>query len=307
MDNSLSLPNGYSVGPLISQDPLYDIYEGSQKGADVIIKVYPLRKRKCKNAYQQETSNLKKLKAQSNGKTSNVIEMKDNFIVGNKGFVILPMEEHNLEEIIEELEPKAKYKIFYDICCALDECFNAKIAHLDLQLKNIVVIGNIAKLTNFSSSLRWSTLKSTSMKNCGIVPFKAPEITNPCGYTPYLADYWSLGVILHALLSDRIPVIQGESIYIDDSIPQTARNLVDSLVQLEPQLRPPVSYVLKHELFTEEEVFTNLRENYRATKKRGKRRGITRRLQRVMSANLGKMKKGSNASPSGSKSKKEKK
>lgn len=306
----VSLPNGYSLSQQLVNTPLYDLYAGTTKtNEQVWLKIFSFAKRKSKNAYQQEFSNLTKLKNQANGKTSNVIEIIDHFIVDRFGVIVLPVQEKNLRFVLENEEPdlKTKYKIFYELCCALDECFKAKVAHLDVQLANIIIFpGYSVKLGNFSSSLRWSTLKSSSMKNSGVEPFKAPEITSPCGFTPYLADYWSLGIVLHSLLSDKVPVIQeSKKVMIDDSIPQTARNLVDSLVQVEPQLRPPIDFVLTHELFTQEEIFSNLRLNFRNTKKR-KKKGITHRLQRVMSANLGKMKKGSSSETTTPKGKRKK-
>merc|ERR1712137_1235159 len=114
------------------------MYSGkSLPGSRVWIKLYALKCRKNKNCFQQESSNLKKIKAQAEGKASNVVEILDTFFFGEYGIIVFPQEYQTLTKALPELSKTEKIRIFFDVCCAIEECYKAGVAHLDIHPDNI--------------------------------------------------------------------------------------------------------------------------------------------------------------------------
>ena len=276
--------NGYTIIEYISKTKSYTVYSGTSSlgvDVDVWIKEYNIRTRKLKNSFAQETANITKLNLLSERRTSNVITLLAYFEHNGCGYVIFPAEGVPLDTVYANFTREEKIRIFYGIVCGLDECYKAVVAHLDLQPKNILILNNQhVLLTNFHDSLRWTSLKSTSMKQVGKKPYRAPEITDPCGYSPFLADYWSLGILLHLLLSDSFPEIVDNDVIIDSKFEGAEKELVGALLQVNPRTRPPfLDFVLQHELFSQNDIFVQLRLG---TKKKRKN-ALTAHMSRVVS------------------------
>ena len=75
---------------------------------------------------------------------------------------------------------------------------------------NILVCGQQAKVTDFGSSLQPEEVYVRSRENGGTILYSAPEILGILGpgrrkADPFLADIYSLGVLLYYLLTSRLP------------------------------------------------------------------------------------------------------
>ena len=254
---SSSLPGGFVITDQISHSKEYDLFEGEGPGgAKVCIKAIPLNYRQLKNGFTQESYNLEKLTSISMDRDSHIITLLDCFKDGSHGVVIMEPFDTTLEVALKEnvLNEKEKVRIFYEVCLAVNECSEGCVAHMDISPQNIYLINGVVKLANFSSSIRWTTVRSTSMKVIGTPEFRAPEVNDPCGYTPYLTDLWSLGVLLHYLITNKFPDVDltaGEDglVTIDSSLPAPIADLISSLLEIKPFMRLPLDALLEHPAF----------------------------------------------------------
>src|SRR6516165_27421 len=100
-------------------------------------------------------------------------------------------------------ENKAK-DIFYQICLGIGFLHQNKIAHCDLKLENILICKNKIKLADFGFSENFNENKKEYIK--GSLQYLAPEAFISIPTRACTLDIWSLGIILHALLSKRFPI-----------------------------------------------------------------------------------------------------
>mmetsp|Transcript_2280 Transcript_2280/g.3659 ORF Transcript_2280/g.3659 Transcript_2280/m.3659 type:complete len:310 (-) Transcript_2280:29-958(-) len=253
------LPGGYIIRDQISSESTYDLYAGeSPDGRLICVKSTRLNIRQLKNGFTQEVFNLQKLTtiAKASNKASNIIKYITSFTDDLYGVLITEGYDYTLYNALENdiLEEKKKMYYFLHICKAVEECSAGGVAHMDIHPKNIFIKNGRALLGNFNSSIRWNTVRSTSMKVCGTTEYRAPEITNPCGYSPYLVDLWSLGILLHYIITKKYPIVDvdkdsTDAITIDPEIPAPAEDLIRSLLEINPCMRLPVEEIVDHPIF----------------------------------------------------------
>ncbi|KAF7469913.1 hypothetical protein GHT09_018637 [Marmota monax] len=101
-------------------------------------------------------------------------------------------------------EDKA-HRLFRQIVRAMQFCHKEGIAHLDLKLENIMVddSGNV-KLIDFGLSTRF-TAGEKLKEIWGTCLYFSPELTQEEEYESPPTDIWSLGIILHFMLTGRCP------------------------------------------------------------------------------------------------------
>lgn len=84
------------------------------------------------------------------------------------------------------------------------------MAHGDIKPHNILLSGELAKVTDFGSSLQPEEMYVRSRENGGTILYSAPEMLGILGpgrrkSDPFRADIYSLGVLLYYLLTSRLP------------------------------------------------------------------------------------------------------
>lgn len=112
---------------------------------------------------------------------------------------------------------------------ALCYLHSQRYAHLDVKTDNVLVATAGARLCDFGTCLRVGIQHVAG--NFGTEGFKAPEVGKPGGFDAFLADVYSTGRVLEAVLA------------IEGGIVAPLQFLVDMMVSQDPSERPVMQTV----------------------------------------------------------------
>eukprot|EP00126_Sphaerothecum_destruens_P007463 Sdes_comp19864_c0_seq2m12132 len=135
------------------------------------------------------------------------------------------------------------------------------VVHRDLKPENLLCTpdGESIKISDFGFATTYQD-DSGLFVMCGTPGYVSPEILKRCGYGPKV-DVWSLGVILYILLcgfppfshSDDSELLrlcqEGNYQYVSpywDEISESAKDLIDNLLVVDPSRRYSVAEALQH-------------------------------------------------------------
>ncbi|XP_028591775.2 testis-specific serine/threonine-protein kinase 5-like [Podarcis muralis] len=155
------------------------------------------------------------------------------------------------------LEEEEARRLFRQIVSAVAHCHNVGIVHRDLKCENILLDERgFIKLTDFGFANRYSLKNSLMNTFCGSVAYTAPEILMSKKYNGELADLWSLGVILYAMVTGKLPFkerqphkmihVIKQGLAFRQPISPECQNLIEGLLQLKPAARLGLQQVATH-------------------------------------------------------------
>lgn len=95
------------------------------------------------------------------------------------------------------------------------------------------------------------------MTTCGTPNYVAPEVIKEKGYDGFLADVWSMGVILYVMLSGKLPFedksidslfkkIEAGKVTYPNYIPTDAKDLIQKMLHVNPKKRISVAQIKQH-------------------------------------------------------------
>eukprot|EP00092_Neocalanus_flemingeri_P030534 GFUD01033152.1.p1 GENE.GFUD01033152.1~~GFUD01033152.1.p1 ORF type:complete len:583 (+),score=178.58 GFUD01033152.1:105-1853(+) len=168
------------------------------------------------------------------------------------------MELHKRRKAITE--PETRYFLHQILlgCLYLHE---NKIIHRDLKLGNIFLNDNMEiKIGDFGLATKVDYDGERKRTLCGTPNYIAPEVLGKKGHS-YEVDVWSLGCILYTLLVGKPPFetqtlkdtytrIKKNEYHIPSRVGPLARNLIQRLLQHDPEKRPSVAEILKDDFMT---------------------------------------------------------
>lgn len=159
------------------------------------------------------------------------------------------------------LEPAEALHFFQQIIRGLDYCHSHIICHRDLKPENLLFVESekSIKVGDFgmASLMRQSTLLQTS---CGSPHYASPEVVSGTKYNGMMADIWSCGVILYALLSGKLP-FDDESIgkllakvkrgvfSMPAFLPKEAQDLITKMITVDVTKRITMQGIKEHAWF----------------------------------------------------------
>ncbi|ORM41047.1 putative serine/threonine-protein kinase [Babesia sp. Xinjiang] len=188
-------------------------------------------------------------------------------------------------------EPMAR-TIFHMVVNGLSYLHSSNICHRDIKPENIFLkrvvrkpSGSVPSTTTEHSSIQYGMMPYTFkigdfgaatriteerplLETVGTMSYAAPEVLGcggVAGYCGKSADIWSLGVLLYAMLFAELPW-HNEDVKLRDAVKhilskpitfpletsESSRNLLKSLLHIDPSKRPKVDEVLLHPWLAEE-------------------------------------------------------
>ncbi|PRP81295.1 MAP/microtubule affinity-regulating kinase 3-like [Planoprotostelium fungivorum] len=145
-------------------------------------------------------------------------------------------------------------KMFKGLARGLEHSHRQGIAHLDIKPENIMV-GKDDHLTLIDFGLAAETL-GLCHQFSGSADYASPEVWRNMPFEPACADVWSLGIVLHILLTGCLPFdptevphmrVQPDLYWPEDiDVSDDAKELVGWMLELKPMARPTMKEVLNH-------------------------------------------------------------
>jgi len=97
---------------------------------------------------------------------------------------------------------------FYQLMSGVQYLHTSGVAHRDLKLENILLSAeDHCKICDFGLAYDATVDKRKILTEvCGSKSYVAPEVLNGCGYDGFIADIWSCGICLFAMLAGFFPL-----------------------------------------------------------------------------------------------------
>jgi len=168
------------------------------------------------------------------------------------------MELHKRRKAITE--PETRYFMRHILLGVLYLHEN-KIIHRDLKLGNVFLNDNMeCKIGDFGLATKVDFDGERKKTLCGTPNYIAPEVLGKKGHS-YEVDVWSLGCILYTLLVGKPPFetqtlkdtynrIKKNEYHVPSRVGPLAKNLIQKLLQHEPNRRPSVAEILQDDFMT---------------------------------------------------------
>ncbi|PRP78155.1 hypothetical protein PROFUN_13957 [Planoprotostelium fungivorum] len=244
------------------------IYRASSGETDVILKtMMKTPSRSMEPVARKEYDFGMKLKH------PNLVRMRGSFDTATDHCLVMDLVEGcNLYDYLQKnsyehcAESRAK-KMFRGIAKGLEHSHRQGIAHLDIKPENIMV-GKDDHLTLIDFGLAAETL-GLCHQFSGSADYASPEVWRNMPFEPSCADVWSLGIVLHILLTGCLPFdpLQVQSMRVQPDlywpegidVSDDAKELVGWMLELKPMARPTMKEVLTHRWLKRSTSFFNMR------------------------------------------------
>lgn len=191
----------------------------------------------------------------------NIIEYKSSSQNDYLGIIDMELMETDLMSVLEcqeKLDEENVKYIFFQICSAISYCHSKSFAHLDIKPENIFIdtASRTAKVGDWGSAMDFVPNKIHTRNVVGTILYCSPELIN-ANYYPEKCDIWSLGILLHTMVTGKWPYrgtsneevfdkIRKGEIVIEKLDNDDLLDLLNKLLAINPLDRPSVDEILLH-------------------------------------------------------------
>ena len=233
----------------------------------VAIKIFPISNQEGAAGYASEYLIYKIMQGQSN----RICSVIDSFQIPNKfGFIVMEKYQRDLFDLSfcsdEKLSETCTKGIFRAVCKGIADLHRAGVAHLDIKPENVLLDHNgNAYICDFGCSYAYNVEERKVSKKVrksvieklrgrGTRTYAAPEAFTSDEFNPFSADIWSLGIMMHAMLTSYFPKTNDGSAALNLSVAEQKMGsipfaLMASMLDVDPTKRPSIEEVLNSEWF----------------------------------------------------------
>jgi len=191
----------------------------------------------------------------------NILQVKN--ITEDKENVYIVMDYARNGDLLEYVNSKKKLteeearEIFIQIVEALNYTHNKNIIHRDIKLENILLNeNNEVIIGDWGFAGYWSTENKIKCK-WGSILYAAPEVFLGREYTGPEIDIWSLGVVLYAMVTGRLPfggannneiamnIVEG-NFKLPSTCSKSLSDLIHSMLTVDSQYRIKMNDIKEH-------------------------------------------------------------
>lgn len=200
-----------------------------------------------------------------------IVQVFDIFHTTHTG--VLTMERMNadlLDAVEAPLPGETLLSLFYQVCLGIQYLHTNHYAHLDIKPENILLREDeesgllLAKLADFGLARELKKDVLLPPRRSGTYFYSAPEVNAGDSYYGDKADVWSLGILLHVILTGTWPYCGDES-ELNDMAPSLSKidkalkyhpdidaqtiEVLDMMLQVLPERRASVAAIISHPFF----------------------------------------------------------
>ena len=276
ISNPPKIINNYELKDELFKISSATFYLGINKyiNEKVLIKVFNKKELEKNIFYLSYINNeifiLKLLKHKNILQMLEYIESKDYVFIIFEYFDGYPLDYYLKKS--KHFSEKEILNIFYELIIPMIYMHNMNICHLYINLENILVNkkGNI-KLVNFYYGCFYTDKIKRDVKQ-QYNTFLCPEIIAKEKFVPQKADAYSCGVVLYILFIGKAPFHSGRSsitnqelimkgnYFMPDDLKLNIKNLINKLLEYDPEERLSFIDVLNCEWFTENSITTDIND-----------------------------------------------
>ncbi|KFY37349.1 hypothetical protein V494_04785 [Pseudogymnoascus sp. VKM F-4513 (FW-928)] len=200
----------------------------------------------------------REVEIQCNLRHPNILQLYSHFHDSKRIFLILEFAKKG--ELYKHLRRERRFPEWQaatyiaQMASALKFLHKKHVIHRDIKPENILVgIHGELKIADFGWSVHAPSNRRTTM--CGTMDYLAPEIVNHYTYNTAV-DLWSLGVLMYELLVGEAPFedtpvltykrIVRRDMTVPSFVSPEAKDLINSLLVVNPERRMPLEDVQKH-------------------------------------------------------------
>ena len=211
------------------------------------------------------------------------LRLKNHFEDDENFYLIMPLatkgQLYKILRKVQKFDERTTAQILRETISALQylHSFNPPIIHRDIKPENLLLNENGRVLL---ADYGWSNFKKDEDVRktfCGTPEYIAPEMLRKEAHD-HRIDIWSIGVLMFELLAGYSPFsarnnndlylnIKKLRIHWPSDFPPIAKNLVLSILKLNPKERPSLEEILNHKWFQQTKIIKPLLENNLHTEK----------------------------------------
>ncbi|RYP06853.1 hypothetical protein DL764_002901 [Monosporascus ibericus] len=162
---------------------------------------------------------------------------------------------------------------FRQVLSAVEYCHSFNICHRDLKPENILINkhGQV-KVADFGMACIQQSPSHQLRTSCGSPHYAAPELVGKQHYKGDKVDVWSLGVVLFAMLSCKLPfdhpqtsvlltMAKKGAYRIPEYLSDEAKSLIKRMIEVDPERRISMKKIWKHPLIRKYDYVDDLNDN----------------------------------------------